>query len=66
MIEKKHIPLSINISKSICIGVIRSEANVFFIPSNCLVRNKSPPSIFEFFEIWILEVFLWKKIQSVL
>jgi len=29
MIEKKHIPLSINISKSICIGVIRSEANVF-------------------------------------
>jgi|GEM_PF-3690858 len=49
MIEKKHIPFLINISKSICIGVIRSESNAFFIPSNCPVRNKSPPSIFEFF-----------------
>lgn len=66
MIEKKHIPFLINISKSICIGVIRSESNAFFIPSNCPVRNKSPPSIFEFFWIWILEVFLWKKMQSAL
>ena len=66
MIETKHIPLSINIRKIICIGVVRSKANDFFMQSNCLVRNKSPPSIFEFFEIWILEVFLWKKMQSAL
>lgn len=51
MIETKHIPLSINIRKIICIGVVRSKANDFFMQSNCLVRNKSSPSIFEFFEI---------------
>ena len=50
MIGTKHIPLSINIQKIICIGVVCSKANDFFMQSNCLVRNKSPPSIFEFYK----------------
>lgn len=64
MIVTNHNPLFLNNRKVICIGVFCSKANDFFALPNCLIRIRSPPSIFEFLKIWILEVFLWKRIMN--
>lgn len=51
MVEIKHNPLLIYQRKIICEGVFCSGTNDFFALGNSLVRNKSPPSMFEFSKI---------------
>lgn len=51
-----HIPLLIKNKEVSCIGILCPKSNGFFVVCNYIVRNKSPPSTFEFLKIWMLEV----------
>lgn len=61
MIVTNHNPLSQNNRKVICIGVFCSEANDFFVLPSCLIRIRSPPSIFEFLKNLNIGGFLMKE-----